>query len=350
VKRAAALVALLMLAACGHPGIPAPTQTPATPTRPHATAPAPATAQPVLGVDLYTLGNYPAAVVEADGRRMLAYIKNVLKANAVGVVWDFYAASPRSSAVESTNATLSASNVAILTKIAHDDHLLVEYRPLIMVSGRLAWEGNIAPHHPAAWFHSYYTAELPYFKIAQKLRISEFVAATELHRLNASPLWPSFFARAASVYHGITSYAAWDGDYLHGRLLQVNSLGMDMYEPLRLPPAATPAEVTAAWENTLSQVPASVLHRTAIDETGIQARAGAYANPPAMRIPGALDEQVQANWYIAACATVKRYHMRGVFFWKTDLTDEPTHPAASLSTFEARQGAAAIKVCATLLH
>ena len=72
----------------------------------------------MLGVDLYALNNYPAAQVEAYGKRMLAYIKNVLKADTVGIVWNFYAPSQFSDAVKATNATLSASNVGILTKIA----------------------------------------------------------------------------------------------------------------------------------------------------------------------------------------------------------------------------------------
>jgi hypothetical protein len=59
---------------------------------------------------------------------------------------------------------------------------------------------------------------------------------------------------------------------------------------------------------------------------------------------------VQANWYVAACRTVKRYDMRAVFFWKADLTDYPvTHPSAALSTFEGRAGARAIRECASLL-
>ena len=61
-------------------------------------------------------------------------------------------------------------------------------------------------------------------------------------------------------------------------------------------------------------------------------------------------DQVQANWFTAACATVRRYHMRGVFFFKVDLADNPAHPAKSLSTFEGRGGAGAISECAQTLH
>jgi hypothetical protein len=38
-----------------------------------------------------------------------------------------------------------------------------------------------------------------------------------------------------------------------------------------------------------------------------------------------------------------------VFFWKVDLTDNPAHPASSLSTFEGKEGAIAISKCAEIL-
>jgi hypothetical protein len=125
---------------------------------------------------------------------------------------------------------------------------------------------------------------------------------------------------------------------------------MDMYWHMHLGAAATSAEVTGAWEALFGKVPGSVLRRTAIDETGIQARAGAYRNPPNLDLPGRPSEQVQANWFTAACTTVHRYHMRGVFFWKVDLTDNPANPATSLSTFEGRSGAVAISECRKILR
>lgn len=309
--------------------------------------------QPVLGVDLYALGNYPAAEVEADGARTLSYIKNVLKADAVGIVWNFQAASDRSDGVEATDATLSAANVAILTRIAMQDHLLVEYRPVIQVPSEAnPWAGKISPRDLAKWFSNYYQAELPYLRTAQQLRVSEFVTATEMHGFNDSPLWRPFFTRVSQVYHGVISYAAWDYDYFppSRHIPPTTYTGMDMYWPMNLQPNATSAQVTAAWEVLYGELPESVLRVTAIDETGIQARAGAYTNPPDLGLPGLLSEQVQVNWFTAACATVRRYHMRGVFFWKVDLTDNPAQPATSLSTFEGKQGAEAISKCASVLH
>jgi hypothetical protein len=359
-KRSAGLVvgvAVIVLAACGHPLIPASAlrpatrpAAPATPTMPAAPAARLAPGQPVLGIDLYALSNYPAAQVTVLGQRMLGYIKDVLQADAVGIVWNFYAAGRRSDAVETTGATLSASNVGILTRIAVSDHLKVQYRPLIMVRAREHWQGSILPDHPARWFQNYYRAELPYLRMARRLHVGEFVTATEMHDLNSSPLWPSFFAQVSRVYHGIVSYTAYDGDYFppHSHLLPTQYVGMDMYRQLSLLPSATPAEITAAWERFFARMPASVLRRTTIDETGIQARAGAYQNPANLRARGDLSEQVQANWYTAACRTVRRYHLGGVFFWKVDLTDNPAYPATSLSTFEGRGGAEAISDCARI--
>ena len=144
--------------------------------------------EPVLGVDLYAPKNYTAAQVEAHGERTLAYIKNVLKADAVGIVWNFYAANLYSDAVEATGATLSASNVGILTKIATQDHLLVEYRPLILVpSAPNHWEGLINPYPPAEWFNSYYRAELPYLRTGSAARCERIRDGERDARLERQP-------------------------------------------------------------------------------------------------------------------------------------------------------------------
>jgi hypothetical protein len=357
-----AVVLAITVAGCGHPLIPSDPANPKTAASAGTSEwPVLGKSNPVLGVDLYALDNYTPTEVRDYGQRTLAYIKNVLKANAVGFVWNFYAPSATSDVVESTGSTLSFNNLSILTKIAIQDHLLVEYRPLILVHSQNNWEGLISPYYSATWFNNYYHAELPYLKLAQRLRVPEFVTGTELKDLNSNFQWPSFFARVAHVYHGVISYGAWDGDYFGAqpgepfqkatpRLLPVKYVGMDMYWHMNLQTDATSAEVTAAWETLFGKAPASVLRRTAIDETGIQAGDGAYSNPQNLGQQSSLNERVQANWFTAACATVQRYHMRGVFFFKVDLTDNPAHPAPSLSTFEGRAGATAIIKCARTLR
>jgi hypothetical protein len=355
---AVSLAAALAVGGCGHPLIPAsalrPAASSAATAGQHRTRPD-AAGKPVLGVDLYALSNYPAAEVRTDGQRTLAYIKNVLKATAVGIVWDFFAASDRANRVLATGATLSPASVSMLTTMAQQDHLQVEYRPLIFVGtpAQHGWEGKISPADPALWFSRYYQAELPYLKIAKRQHVREFVVATEMHALNRSPLWRSFLRRVGQAYPGVVSYTAWDQDYFppHTHLLPARSLGMDMYAPVHLPASASSRRVTQAWEKMFAAVPAPVLRRTAIDEIGIEARSGAYLDPPNLGAPGKLDEQVQANWFTAACATVHKFHLRGVFFWKVDLTDNPVvHPATSLSTFEGKKGAVAISDCTRILY
>lgn len=309
---------------------------------------------PVVGVNLYALSNYPAAQVAADGARALSYIRNVLHAEAVDIVWDFYAPSAGSDEVNATAATLSASNVAILTHIAQQDHLLVEYRPLIMIeNSSQPWEGYIIPADPSAWFANYYERELPYLRMAQRYGINEFVAATEMKALNGNPLWPLFLTALGNIFHGVISYAAYQADYFSpaDTLLPIKYLGMDMYEDIHVPSTASASQVTAAWESFFAQVPAATLHATAIDETGIAARDGAYEKPSRLGPAGTFNAAIQANWFTAACNTVKKYHLRAVFFWKVDLTDNPiSHPASSLSTFEGKAGAQAIGMCASILR
>jgi hypothetical protein len=364
------LTAALMVSGCQHPLYPDP------PPKPPQTAaslgrsdwPVLGAGRPVLGVNLYALSDYPAATVRADGTRMIGYIRHVLKADAVAIVWNFYSPNRYGDRVGPTRDTLSARNVGILTRIAQRAGLEVEYRPVILVPGQAnPWAGLIAPYPVQDWFSNYYRAELPYLKMAQRLHVSEFVTATELMELNTSTRWPFFFADVSRVYHGVISYSAWDGNYFghdpsvkgspappfqvaRPELLPARYLGMDMYWHLDLPATATTAQVTAAWDGLFAKVPASVLRRTAIDETGIEAREGAYRNPGDLTAVGRRSEQVQVNWFTAACRMVARYHMRGVFFWKVDLTDNPAHPATSLSTFEGRRGVAAISDCARILH
>jgi hypothetical protein len=361
------VILVLAVAACdpaSAPGLPDPAPKPTSMPLPGRGVPVLGMSKPVLGVDIYALSNYPAAEVRADGQRVLSYAKTVLKADAVGIVWNFFASSDSSAAVRSTRDTLTARNVAILTKIADSYGLQVEYRPVMLLPRlRNPWSGLILPGNPTKWFNNYYRAELPYLRVAQRLSVREFVVQTEMHSLNDSPFWQPFLARAAKVYHGVLSYAAWDGDYFgadpgapvqaglpNTHFLPPPYLGMDMYWHTKLPDTASQAEVTQAWDSLFSKAPPSILRRTAIDEMGIQARAGAYRNPPALDQPGRASDKVQARWFTAACSTVARFHMRGVFFWKVDLTDNPSHPATSLSTFEGRKGARAISACAKILH
>ena len=312
--------------------------------------------KPVLGVNLYALHNYTAAQTIAEGERTLSYIKHTLRADAVDLVWNLTVPGGHTSnRLVTNNTTLSAADIGILTRLAKLKYgLLVEYRPMLFIQTKgNTWEGLIKPANPAAWFNSYYARNLPYLRMAQRYHISEYVIGTEMNRLSPDPHWRSFLAKAARVFKGQISYTANQHLYFPPltQLPATRLTGMDMYEPLKLSASAPLGKVVGAYEQFFTRVPRALLQRTAIQETGIEARAGAYSNPPNLRLPGKLDEAVQYNWFIAGCRAVKRFHMRGIFFWKVDLSDFPlTHPASSLSTFEGKRGAAAITQCAAILH
>jgi Glycoside Hydrolase Family 113 len=316
--------------------------------------PAIGSAGPVVGVNLYAVHNYSTAETTADGTRTLAYIKNVLHASAVDLVWIMYAPSYSSDSVVTKKAeTLTASNIGILTRMAQQEGLYVEYRPMMFVetTGN-TWEGLIKPSAPGKWFDSYYQANLPYLAMAQKYHINEYVIGTEMNDLSPDPQWASFLAKSAKVFTGQISYTANDNVYFPPatQFPPTPLTGVDMYEKLRLLPSASLSEVVAAYEKFFAEVSPSLLKRTAIQETGIEARAGAYGDPPSLGRPGELDEAVQYNWFTAGCEAVKRFHLRGIFFWKVDLADYPiTHPASSLSTFEGKSGAVAISKCASII-
>ena len=309
---------------------------------------------PVVGVNLYAVHDYTAAQTAADGERTLAYIKDDLHANAVALVWNLYTADDSSDSVTASQAdTLPASGIAVLTQIAQQDGLLVEYRPVLFVEtpGNV-WEGKVKPADSSVWFDSYYQANLPYLEVAQQYHIAEYVIGTEMSDLALDPQWPAFLARSAGVFQGQISFTADDKRYFPPltQLPPTQLTGVDMYESLRVASSASLATVAAVYEAYFAEMPSSLLQRTAIQETGIEARFCAYADPPNLERTGPLDEAIQYNWFMAGCETVKRFHLRGIFFWKVDLADYPlTRPASTLSTFEGRSGAVAISKCASII-
>lgn len=368
------LVAAALVAGCGHPGIPqsviaahqavkahakgAATAKATASASPTAAAPVSRVAQigangPVVGVNLYATNNYSAAQTQADGIRMISYIKNVLHAGAVDIVWNFYASSDSSNTVLTNSTTLTAKNVAILTQIAREYHLLVAYRPMMFAHAQNTWEGLIKPANSRLWFDSYYKQNLPYLRFAQQYHVAEYIIGTEMDGVINNTLWPGFVARSNQVYTGVISYAGHQSRYFppHSQLPKMQYLGVDMYEDLNIPASASLARVTQNYESWFAKMPASVLRRTAIVETGISGVDGAYHSPANLNRTGNLDPVIQERWFTAACQAVKKFQLRAVFFWKVNLADFPlTHPASSPATFEGRLGAQAVADCASIIH
>jgi Glycoside Hydrolase Family 113 len=349
------VLAAAVIGGCSwHPLVPpsalAPTQTATAKARPSIPVsiggPAP-TGPPVLGVDLYSSNRFTPALVSSDGRRDLAYMRRVLGAQSVGIVWNLYSPSLTSSTIRSTDISLTPAEVATLTRQARRLGMTVEYRPLIRVGRSWQWEGHISPVHPRAWFASLYRSELPYLKVAQRLHVDAFVVGTELHGLFGSALWPGFLTRVHAVYDGVTTSSAWQYDYYShpGSLPPTALLGLDPYPHADLPATATVSQLVGAWDQDFSQVPAAVLSRTAMQEVGIPAQVGAYLHPEVWGKPGKPDELVQARWFTAACDVVRQYHMRGIYFYEVNLTEDPANPLPFSAFFEGKQGASAIRGC-----
>jgi hypothetical protein len=185
--------------------------------------------------------------------------------------------------------------------------------------------------------------------MAQHEHISEFIAGTELTSIEGSPLWRHFYSAAAKIYSGTLSYASWGGGFftLHRQLPPVAKYGVTAYPSFDLPVTATVSQLTADWTRFLDVVPGKVLRQTAIDEIGIPAEEGAYADPWAWNNQhGVQDNEVQARWFEAACDAAATAHLRGIFFWNANLIDNPEQPFPSLVKFENRPNSeAAIRDC-----
>jgi hypothetical protein len=314
--------------------------------------------KPLLGADLYATDNYRPAIVRRDGKRDLTYMRHILKLDAVGIAWNLYTARDHSNVVSRASQSLSPANVATLTRQAKADGFSIEFRPLIKVDAGSVWEGYITPENDARWFNSFFHAELPYLRIAQRYHISEFVIGTELHFLNDLPnyeaLWNGFVKRVHTVYKGIVSYATYGADYFPPsgpRLISsLKEYGMTGYPDLHLGANATQAQVESRWLDVFYHIPKKTLERTAIDEIGIPALAQGYDKPAIWAATGTPIPRVQAQFFTGACRAVAAFHMRGIYFWNVNLADYPYRPSPSPVTFEDKAGARAIAACAKVFN
>ena len=145
----------------------------------------------------------------------------------------------------------------------------------------MARPSRLRPAHQSRWFASLLSAETPYLQLAARQDVTEFIVGTEAADLEGSVQWRGFFRRAGGLYPGRLSYAAWGGNFFSPRraLPPVADYGVTAYPDIHLPDSASVAQLTRAWTSFLRQAPAAVLQRTAIDEIGIPAEAGAYQRP-----------------------------------------------------------------------
>lgn len=306
-----------------------------------------------VGVDLYFNHAYTNDAAQFASRD-LAYLRNVLDIRNVQIDWTLESTGNQ---VEGGPRTPSPQVISAVTKIARSDGLNVSYRVLFTVPAPPGHTGQIDPADPSAWFASLYAAEKPYLEAAQSNGVREFIAGTERVSIEGNPLWRRFFTQAASVYHGTLSYATWGGGVGNGgvfggnlsQLPPVTDYGLTAYPKAILPATAPQAQVTAAWEAALRHLPVGIRARTALDEVGIPAAAGAYRQPWGWGAytGDAADDEVQARWFTAVCTAAAAEHLRGLWFFAMFLDDNPAHPYPGLAKFEHRSASeTAIRTCA----
>jgi hypothetical protein len=305
-----------------------------------------------VGVDLNVNRPYTPAQIASWGRRDIAYMADVLHVQAVGIDFDLVSPYQGSDQMKATDyATPTVADIETLTRIAQSYHLEVEYRVLYWLS---AGERSIHPAHAPAFFANLLTAESPYLRLAQHYDVGQFIAGTEWASLEEEPEWNWFLAHAAQIYHGVLTYAMWGGEPGQGGVfwgqgcdMPIALCGVTFYPDDTLPPTASVAQVTTAWEATLTRLPASTLENLEIDEVGIPAIAGAYRQPWNWSQTGRLDATVQATWFTAACAAAHAERLRGLWFWTMPINDDPSSASASPTLFAGRPGSvAAIQACA----
>jgi hypothetical protein len=80
-------------------------------------------------------------------------------------------------------------------------------------------------------------------------------------------------------------------------------------------PSSSVSQLLSQWNALLASQKFPVANSSAtIDEVGITAQDGAYANPSTYA-GGAFDPKIQANWFTAACDFMKTHKLAGIYFW-----------------------------------
>jgi hypothetical protein len=325
----------------------------AEPTAPK--APVAPRALPIVGIDVAATQNYSPAQTRAYGRRLLRYIRGTLHANALGIVFDLCNPSFNHGPVTRCAQSLQPQDVRVLAEQAARQHLAVQVRPLIRVgpparwnNPARSWEGLIRPDSAATWLAGLSKAEEPYLAAVRGIPHAEFVLGTELRRLQDAPEWPALVRKSKAACGCAVSVDIWDHYYLTHRTPPVSDLGTDWYPDLALRASASQAQVTAAFERSLSGVSPAVLAHTSLDETSIRATVGAYRDPANWNIAGPPAPQVQERYFTAACQTAARYGMKGIWFYFIPLDDNPAAPFRFPAYFVGNAGAKAIAQCAAL--
>jgi hypothetical protein len=284
-----------------------------------------------IDIDAYT---YPGQNVAAAARADVAYIKG-LNANAVSISFPFFITGDRAAGVYATSATPTPAQLAKVVRAAVRAGLRVTVRPLLAESSlrnppyhcRCTW----VPAHPGRWFTSYQDFLLPYAAAVQSAGAATLVVGTELDKFARAPQWKILDSAIRSVFHGqLACDSNWDAvnPFAGSCGLPASAQEVDAYPPM-------PGNVGYGWKLFDALLPKG----TTESEVGIDAVAGAYSQPYRHHWPTqVLDEQVQAQWFTAACHAATARHLGGIYFWPVGLST--TTGAAPTPAFQGTWGGA----------
>jgi hypothetical protein len=290
--------------------------------------------QATLGIQVFWNSTGSQADMEADATRIFNYVVG-LGANSVAINFWFYTNGVYPAYVYGEpGSTPSPATVAMVVANARQHGLRVLVRPLlnennIKIVGN-NWRGSIQPPSLNTWFASYYAFLKPYLQAAQRSKATAFNIGTELDSLAGyENHWSIFEAAVRNLFSGQQLYAVNYGRWQEDPPYEpVPDPAVDAYPILGLGDGASVPELTSAWVTWLGHQPDSVLRKTVLQEVGIAAVAGAYAEPALVAPTGTpIDVTIQQNWFAAACAAAKLAHLAGLYYYAVNSTDQPSDPA-----------------------
>jgi hypothetical protein len=291
-----------------------------------------------------------------------------LHANAIAIAFPLYTPSLTSNSVvamtscsDPTQQSPTADIIGDVVKIAHHAGLSVLLRPLVdqqnlYAQNPQAWRGVLNPSDVSLWFKNYLATLRPYFLMAQTDHVEHFAIQSELNSLADLPNWTSAIQQSHAVYTGnIVFDYSWDTPTVK-KPRPGTTLAIDAYPKVTAPITDTVAQLVAQWNHLLTtrayyKVP--TLNKVTIDEIGIAAQDGAYAQPykgqlvPTSSYP--FNQTIQVNWFSAACSFMKQHKMKGIYYWgpwmSTNAGAMLTAPNPNKPSNIQPQAQAAIKRC-----
>lgn len=345
-----ALVIASSLAACGlspAPAVPAANDWTSAPGGQPGAGPSPTPAVPVeevsasrqaltatLGIQVFW-GPESSASIASDANRIFNYVVS-LGANSVGINFFFYTDGVTPTKVYAGAQTPTPAMIGQITAIARAHGLRVLIRPLLnennLIDPQGDWRGSIRPPSTVQWFTSYFNFLRPYFVAAQQSNATSFDVGSELDSLAPDQAqWTWLEAKARQLFTGQLDYAVNYGRWqLVPSYEPVPVAAVDAYPVLPVGNFAPVGRLTNAWVNWLLTQPESVLHQTVLQEVGIAAVVGAYAEPARSYPVGTpIDINVQVKWFEAACNAAKQVGLAGIYFYDVNGIDQPQSPAAA---------------------